>query len=492
MGEQSQALGNARLWFWGLMTLAVALRIAAFDPYATHHPDETIQYLEQAHRIVFGYGVVPWEFRYFIRSWLIPLLLVPPMALGEAIDPGGTLYLILPRAMVSLINLAPLIAAWFIGARHSRQHAIVAMAVMAVWVECVYFSVHILSESMATSLFLAAAALVHSKARMRAVAAAGLLMGLAGLMRFQFAPAIALYAAMVAGRDPRLWKGLLAGGLPVVALGAGIDVAMGLTPYEWILTNYRMNIGEGRMREIGGISHSHYLFATIHFWKWAALIIPVLVALAWKQHKALIVMALANIAVHQLIGHKEYRYLWLSMQVLLLVAALGSVNALRMTIGGKRLADPEGPKPTLWLIAGWSAASMLLATSAIYRLDWRDSGAPARLAARAMRDPAVCGIGVPRREYTLFGYATLHRPKPIFLIPEEGRVSLANPGRAGRGFNAMLSWAGRSPPYGYPMKAGCQGGPRDRICLYRRSGGCTIDLANRPYLYQETLMRFDR
>ena len=68
--------------------------------YATHHPDETIQYLEQAHRIVFGYGVVPWEFRYFIRSWLIPLLLVPPMALGEAINPGGTLYLILPRAMV--------------------------------------------------------------------------------------------------------------------------------------------------------------------------------------------------------------------------------------------------------------------------------------------------------------------------------------------------------------------------------------------------------
>ena len=203
------------------------------------------------------------------------------------------------------------------------------MAVMAVWVECVYFSVHILSESMATSLFLAAAALLHGKARMRAIVAAGLLMGLAGLMRFQFAPAIALYAAMVAGRDRRLWKGLLAGGLPVVALGAGIDVAMGLTPYEWILTNYRMNIGEGRMREIGGISHSHYLFATIHFWKWAALIIPVLVALAWKQHKALIVMAIANIAAHQLIGHKEYRYLWLSMQTLLLVAALGSVNASR-------------------------------------------------------------------------------------------------------------------------------------------------------------------
>ena len=492
MGEQSRQLGNARLWFWGLMALAVALRIAAFDPYATHHPDETIQYLEQAHRIVFGYGVVPWEFRYFIRSWLIPLLMVPPMALGEAIDPGGTLYLILPRAMVSLINLAPIVAAWFIGARHSRQHAIVAMVVMAVWVECVYFSVHILSESMATSLFLAAAALLHNKARMRAIVAAGVLMGLAGLMRFQFAPAIALYAAMMAGRDVRLWKGLLAGGLPVVALGAGIDVAMGLTPYEWILTNYRMNIGEGRMREIGGISHSHYLFATIHFWKWAALIIPVFVALAWKQHKALIVMAVANIAIHQLIGHKEYRYLWLSMQVLLLVAALGSVNALRLTIGGRRLANPDGLRPTLWLIGGWAVASILLATSAIYRLDWRDSGAPARLAATAMRDPAVCGLGAPQREYVLFGYALLHQPKPIFLIPNKGTVSLANPGKVANGFNAMLVWADRSPPEGFPIKAGCRGGPRDRICFYRRPGGCKVDASNRPYLYQETLLRFDR
>ena len=492
MGEQSRQLGNSRLWFWGLLTLAIALRIAAFDPYATHHADETIQYLEQAHRMVFGYGVVPWEFRYFIRSWLIPLMMVPPMALGEAIDPGGTLYLILPRAMVALINLSPVVAAWFIGARQSRQHAIVAMAVMAVWVECVYFSVHILSESLATSLFLAAAALLHDKAKFRAIVAAGFLMGLAGLMRFQFAPAIAIYAAMVAGRDRRLWKGLLAGGLPVVALGAGIDMAMGLTPYEWILTNYRMNIGEGRMREIGGVSTSHYLDAVVHFWGWAVPVIAVFVALAWRRHKALIVMAIVNIAVHQLIGHKEYRYLWLSMQTLLLVAALGSVNALHLTIGRRRLDNPDGLKPALWLIGGWAAASLLLATGSTYRVDWRQGGAPSRLAAAAMRDPAVCGLGVPRREYTLFGYALLHRRKPIFLIPEQGRVSLADPANMSTGFNAMLSWADLPQPKGFPVKTGCRGGPRDRICLYRRPGGCVVDPVNRPYLYQETLLRFDR
>ena len=183
--------------------------------------------------------------------------------------------------------------------------------------------------------------------------------------------------------------------------------------------------------------------------------------------------------------------LWLSMQTLLLVAALGSVNALHLTIG-EQLANPDGLKPALWLIGGWAAASLLLATGSSYRLDWRQSGEPSRLAAAAMRDPSVCGLGVPRREYTLFGYALLHRPKPIFLIPEQGTISLADPANVSTGFNAMLSWADRPHPKGFPVKAGCRGGPRDRICLYRRPGGCVVDPANRPYLYQETLLRFDR
>jgi phosphatidylinositol glycan class B len=27
-----------------------------------HHADEAFQTVEQAHRVVFGYGLVPWEF----------------------------------------------------------------------------------------------------------------------------------------------------------------------------------------------------------------------------------------------------------------------------------------------------------------------------------------------------------------------------------------------------------------------------------------------
>ena len=39
------------------------------------HPDEVFQYLEPAHRAVYGYGEQAWEWREGIRNWFVPGLL---------------------------------------------------------------------------------------------------------------------------------------------------------------------------------------------------------------------------------------------------------------------------------------------------------------------------------------------------------------------------------------------------------------------------------
>ena len=54
MGEQATLTRAGRIWFWGLLALAVLLRFLAFNSHSAHAPDEIIQSLEQAHRIVFG------------------------------------------------------------------------------------------------------------------------------------------------------------------------------------------------------------------------------------------------------------------------------------------------------------------------------------------------------------------------------------------------------------------------------------------------------
>ncbi len=44
--------------------------LVAFVSDNIYHPDEVFQVLEQAHRLVFGYGIVPWEYRFGTRSWM--------------------------------------------------------------------------------------------------------------------------------------------------------------------------------------------------------------------------------------------------------------------------------------------------------------------------------------------------------------------------------------------------------------------------------------
>lgn len=487
MGDQAISAREGRIWFWGILAGAVLLRVLAFDAYSVHHSDETIQYLEQAHRIVFGYGLIPWEFRYFIRSWLIPLLLVPPMQLGEWLNPGGTLYLVLPRAMVAAANFAPVIAAWFIGKRISLLHAIAGMAMMGLWVQSVLFSVQTLSESLAVSCFMVAVALLHRRARFGAIVGAGALMALAGLFRFQFAPAIAVYGALVAGKDWRLWKGLVAGGLPVVVAGGLLDVAAGLQPYEWILNNYQANIAQGRMKEIGGVDHFFYLQAIPFYWKWAIVPVIGLAAYGWRRNPWLLIAALVNIAVHQLVGHKEYRYLWLSIDIILLLAAFGSVDFIER----RQLPRWMSRSPAVTIVAAWSLLSLSLAILPTYRLNWRQDGAPSRLAAKVLLDPQVCGIAVPAGPYARFGYSLLHQPKPIYLIGIGAPPSRANPLPASAGFNAILAWQGEPQPRGFPIKGECLGRVGDRLCAYRRPGRCVADERSHDLEFQQILYRLN-
>src|SRR5690348_10426874 len=66
------------------------------------NPDEVFQALEPAHRLVFGYGMVPWEFDYGARSWALGALSAIPMSLARLLGEGPDFYLPLTWALFSL------------------------------------------------------------------------------------------------------------------------------------------------------------------------------------------------------------------------------------------------------------------------------------------------------------------------------------------------------------------------------------------------------
>ena len=66
---------DGRPWKFLLPVLALAFAVRAAVALSGDfvlHPDEIMQYLEPAHRLVFGNGVTYWEFFYGARSWLVP------------------------------------------------------------------------------------------------------------------------------------------------------------------------------------------------------------------------------------------------------------------------------------------------------------------------------------------------------------------------------------------------------------------------------------
>src|ERR1700724_856600 len=76
-----------------LVLLAVALRLvpSVFVP-SLNWGDEIFQATEQAHRLVYGYGLVPWEFQLGMRSWLLPGTVAALIELVWPIGDGPAYY----------------------------------------------------------------------------------------------------------------------------------------------------------------------------------------------------------------------------------------------------------------------------------------------------------------------------------------------------------------------------------------------------------------
>jgi len=70
----------------GILLLSVGLRLlpVLFLP-SLNWDDEIFQATEPAHRLVFGYGIVAWEFQLGMRSWILPGTIAGLMELSRLI-----------------------------------------------------------------------------------------------------------------------------------------------------------------------------------------------------------------------------------------------------------------------------------------------------------------------------------------------------------------------------------------------------------------------
>ncbi len=192
---------NTRLpWLIGLLLLALAIRLGAmFTQTYVIFADETFQYLEQGHRLAFGDGIVPWEYHDGIRSWLLPGAIAGLMRIGAMLGDGPLAYLWLTRGVCVLLSLSVVWVGFRMGERRAGLGpAVLAGGFCAVWFDLVWFAPAVLTEMVAAHLVLLGIGLADHEdeppPRPGMLLAAGVCLGLAACLRYQYAPAIAAIA----------------------------------------------------------------------------------------------------------------------------------------------------------------------------------------------------------------------------------------------------------------------------------------------------------
>lgn len=442
-----------------------------------HHPDEIYQSLEQAHRAVFGYGLVPWEFRDGARSWLMPGLLALPMWIGEQLAPGTLTYRHSALAMVAAISASiPAVGYWW-ARRFGPVHGLMAGIGLLAWFELVYFGAKTLSEVVAGAFLFAGVLLCADQpgaASRRQAALAGLCLGLAFVFRFHLAPAVAVAAVWLARGD---WQGkwrpmIAAGAVPLALLGV-VDWLTWSVPFGSIIENFHANIIEGRSHIYGTSPWHWYAAQWASRWGAAAAVLGALALLGALRRQPLpLLVALVIVVAHSAIAHKEYRFIYPAIPLLVVSAALGAAELCRMVAARSGRAR-VGQALAALICAAWVAGSVTLAVSSPSAIEWSRGKAGLELMQRAGQE-ARCGIALLGAGwYMTGGYSSIHRDVPLHLLYSANRAEWRP-----ASFDVWIApagWLERLPLAATFEQRACMIQNADgfeQLCYWSRRGGC--------------------
>ena len=454
---------HSQSWFLiCVFLIALLLRVGvAMRAPSLAHPDEIFQTQEPAHRLAYGYGIITWEWRDGIRSWAFPAILALVMRATDWMGSGSAGYLWAITIFLSIISLTTV---WFGFAWAKRvsgiQAAMIAAGGCAIWYELVIFAPRTLTEVLAAHILLPGlylGAFADGRWQKRKLFLAGLLCGLAMCFRIQLFPAVAvaaLYFCRSRWREkiPAVLAGIL---LPLTIFGA-VDAITWSYPFQSFFRYFWINAIEGRSELYGTASWYWYLLVLLtHLGP-----ILLLALLGIRRSPFLGWMVLAILVPHSLLPHKEVRYIYPLVPILITLAALGTVEiAKELNRFFKSQANPQAVVPIALVL--FAFFSVFFAPEFTY---WDNKSGSMAMVDQLSRDSSVCGLGVHGISwFDTGGYTHLHRNIPMVLMSDGPQIE-----QESSSVNAVIAY-GRPPRLSpdFTLK-GCS----DGVCLYQRTGTC--------------------
>jgi GPI mannosyltransferase 3 len=448
----------------GVLALALFLRLIFFHfSPSIYWADEIYQSQEPAHRLAYGPGIVTWEYRLGARSWILPALIAAIMKSTAWIGPGSSGYVFGTAFFFAVISLTVVAFAFFWCRKYfGIQYVVLAAFSTAIWFELVNFGPRALNELLAGNLFLPALYLGSLPAKDKAenklrLVLVGLLLGLTACLRIQYAPAVAVAGIWIMSQNWKArWLPISAAVATVVAVFGIVDAITWSFPFYSFWAYFRENIVNHRAAGFG-ILPWYYYFASL-FVHTGPLALFALIGL--RRSPILGWISLAILLPHSLIAHKEFRYIYPVLPMLLVLAAVGQIDFLQFV--ERKMRWRPSLRINFLVSAGVVLACSLVLAGQFPR--WQKARGGLRAFSLLSQDRGACGLAILNINWwDSGGYTYLHRPIPIFYLPNAEVGSSIS-----QSFNRLVtSKTGDVPLPGFHLSS-CQ----DGVCVYQREGLC--------------------
>lgn len=478
---QSRPRIRARTLLSGLLCLGFAFRIATALLYPNvHYPDEFFQTLEPAHGLAFGPSVVTWEFHVGLRSMVFPGVLAGIMRATAWLAPGSTGYLIAIQSALCLLSLTTIFVAYKVGQRAFGDAAgFLCGAICALWYHLIYFAPRALSEVVAAHLLLPGIYFATGDARhgtRKRFFAAGILCALAFMMRVQLAPAVGVLMLYSCRKDWRgKWMPMLAGMVPPIVLFGAVDWITWTYPFQSTYLNFAINLLQHRAAQFGTEPFNFYVRKLTNFFG-PMLLFSVVGAVVVRRARLLGYIVLAIVIPHSMLAHKELRFIYPAMPLLLILTGLGIWECAGWLRENTKWKSQWASATTLLLIAGLTASAINAP-----KLSWHNRTGTLRAMQHLSHTQDACGVALFGVDWgDSGGYGYLHRDIPIFQTTIENPYTPIS-ASAQQTISRWTSFNAMAPAFNYAI--GQEPLPISRreykpiqcwneTCLYKRPGNC--------------------
>ncbi len=393
----------------------------AFDDHSIYWPDEIYQSLEQAHRLTFGSGLIPWEFRDGARSWLMPGFIAGIWKLASMLGVSSSLhFILLARLLMVASSIATL---WLVAGVSTRlggaRAGWVSAAALAMMPISVVFGYRAMTETLSTP-FVILGVLYLLDGTQRKAMLAGIATTVATLLRYQNGIfSIAFVVWLVLQRRVRHAHAFIVASAVVACLGGILDWLTWGSPFHSLISYIEFNLVANGASSFG-VERAWYYAESL----WDSVGLPTAVWAAFAiagamRAPALALIPVAYLALHSAVPHKELRFISPSLPLFAVLVGLGADraycfferrSAVWWAILAIGLAGTAWSLPTL----SYGRLGQYRGTPRAARVVWNAEEDVNLLLAKAGERSDLCGLATlgTRAAFT-GGYTYFHRSVPL-------------------------------------------------------------------------------